>query len=66
LPPARATQRMVRSVLSEGALVAVVFGHAGDPFARRELPLLFLMVALMFALVGAGRYSVDRAIRGLH
>jgi putative oxidoreductase len=57
---------MVRSVLSEGALVAVVFGHAGDPFARRELPLLFLMVALMFALVGAGRYSVDRAIRGLH
>jgi putative oxidoreductase len=44
--------------------VAVVFGHAGDPFGRRELALLFGFVALMYALVGAGRYSVDALIRG--
>jgi putative oxidoreductase len=44
--------------------VAVVFGHAGDPFGRRELPLLFLFVALMYAFVGAGRYGLDRLIRG--
>jgi putative oxidoreductase len=43
--------------------VAVVFGHAGDPFARRELPLLFGFVALLYAFVGAGRYSVDALLR---
>lgn len=44
-------------------IVVVLFGHAGDPFGRRELPLLFLFTFLMFALVGAGRYSVDALIR---
>ncbi len=43
-------------------IVVVLFGHAGDPFGRRELPLLFLFTFLMFALVGAGRYSVDALI----
>ncbi len=44
-------------------IVVVVFGHTGDPFGRRELPLLFLFVFLMFVLVGAGRYSMDALIR---
>jgi putative oxidoreductase len=43
--------------------VAVIFGHAGQSFGERELPLLFLFVALMFAFVGAGRYSVDAQLR---
>jgi putative oxidoreductase len=43
--------------------VAVVFGHAGDPFARRELALLFGFVALLYAFVGAGRYSIDGVLR---
>jgi putative oxidoreductase len=55
--------RPVAAVIVINMTVAVVFGHAGDPFARRELPLLFLFVALMFAFVGAGRYSADAAIR---
>jgi uncharacterized membrane protein YphA (DoxX/SURF4 family) len=42
--------------------VAVIFGHAGDPFARRELPLLFLFVATAYLFIGAGRYSFDARI----
>ncbi len=44
--------------------VVVIFGHAGDPFGRRELPLLFLAVFLMYVLMGAGRYALDSLIRG--
>jgi putative oxidoreductase len=51
--------RPVAAIIIINMTVAVVFGHAGDPFGRRELPLLFGFVALQFALVGAGRYSVD-------
>jgi putative oxidoreductase len=43
---------------------AVVLRHAGDPFGNRELPLLFGTIALMFLLVGAGRYSIDERTRG--
>jgi putative oxidoreductase len=56
--------RPVAALIVINMTVAVVFGHAGDPFARRELPLLFLSVALMYALVGAGRYGLDRLVRG--
>jgi putative oxidoreductase len=51
------------------AFVAVHFvfvafvAHAGDSFGDRELGLFFLVTALCFALAGAGRYSVDAAIR---
>jgi putative oxidoreductase len=44
-------------------VVVVLLAHAGDPFGRRELPLFFLTAALLFALSGAGRYSVDAAVR---
>lgn len=43
---------------------AVVLRHAGDPFGNRELPLLFGTIALMFLLVGAGKYSLDERTRG--
>lgn len=39
--------------------VALIFAHAGDPFARRELPLMFAFTALLFLLAGPGRYSID-------
>ena len=43
--------------------VAAFLRHANDPYPRKELPFLFLAVAVMFVLVGAGRYSVDRMMR---
>jgi putative oxidoreductase len=42
--------------------VAGFLQHAADPYGRKELALLFLAVAVMFLLVGAGRFSLDRMI----
>jgi putative oxidoreductase len=53
------------SFLVVGHFVFVTFAaHAGDPFGDRELGLFFLFAALLFLLAGAGRYSVDAALRG--
>jgi putative oxidoreductase len=37
--------------------------HAEDPFLGKERALLFMMVALLFLLAGAGRYSIDAWIQ---
>lgn len=42
--------------------VAGFLQHASDPYGRKELAFLFLAVAVMFLLVGAGRFSLDRVI----
>lgn len=42
--------------------VAAFGAHAADPFARKEMALLYLFVALIFVFRGAGRLSVDRLI----
>jgi putative oxidoreductase len=44
--------------------IVVLLAHAGDPFGGRELPLFFLVTALLLLLSGAGRYSVDAAVTG--
>ena len=44
-------------------LFVAFLAHAGDAFSDRELPLFFLVTALLFLLAGAGRYSVDAALR---
>lgn len=43
--------------------VAVLLAHAGDPFNVRELALMYLVLAVLFLIIGAGRYSVDSALR---
>ena len=51
------------------ALIAMTVGtaaflrHANDPFSGKEKALLFLAVAILFVLAGAGRYSVDAWMR---
>jgi putative oxidoreductase len=45
-------------------VVVVLVAHAGDTLGDRELPILFLVIALALALTGPGRYSVDGAIAG--
>lgn len=44
-------------------LVAGFVAHAADPFGRKEKALLFLFIAVMYMLVGAGRYSLDHLIK---
>ena len=52
-----------------GLFVAITLGvaafaqHGGDPFVDRELALAYFAVGVAFAVMGAGRYSVDAAIR---
>jgi uncharacterized membrane protein YphA (DoxX/SURF4 family) len=45
-------------------VLVVLLAHAGDPVGDRELPLFFLVTALLFLLNGAGRYSLDAELRG--
>jgi len=44
-------------------VVAAFIVHGGDPFAKRELALLYLAVFTTLACTGAGRFSVDGAVR---
>jgi putative oxidoreductase len=44
-------------------VVAGFVRHAQDPFKIKELAFLYLAVMLVFAVRGAGRFSLDRFIR---
>lgn len=43
--------------------VAGFIRHAGDPFSSKEKAFLFAAIALLYLLVGAGKYSVDAFMR---
>jgi putative oxidoreductase len=45
-------------------LVAIFYAHAADPFAKKELPTILLLVFTGFLLLGPGRYSIDHLIAG--
>jgi putative oxidoreductase len=40
-------------------LTAAFLQHARDPFARREPALMFLSIAIVFLVVGSGRFGID-------
>ncbi|WII73507.1 DoxX family protein [Bdellovibrio sp. 22V] len=42
--------------------VAAFAVHAADPFAKKEMALLYFFAALFFVLHGAGRWSVDHLL----
>lgn len=44
--------------------VAAFIRHAPDPYARKEMALLYLAIAAAYFFAGAGRFSLDRFIRG--
>jgi len=39
--------------------VAFFLAHASDPFNRKEMALLYLLIALFFFFRGGGKYSLD-------
>lgn len=41
-------------------LVAVFIIHAADPFAKKELAVMYLLVYGILFFMGSGRYSVDQ------
>lgn len=44
-------------------LTAIIGVHALDPFARKELALMYFVVATAFTLHGAGDWSIDKFLR---
>ncbi len=44
--------------------IAAFVVHAGDPWARKELALAYLVIYVALALTGAGRFSIDARLRG--
>jgi len=43
-------------------LVAVLLIHTHDPFPKKELPLLYIIIYLSIGIFGAGKFSVDNLI----
>lgn len=43
--------------------VAVLVAHAQDPFGKKELALIYMLVAIVFLVRGAGKYSIDNYIK---
>ena len=44
--------------------VAAFLVHAGDPLAKREMALIYFVAFVVIALMGPGRYSLDRKLGG--
>ena len=55
--------RLAALPLMFGMLMAFFVIHGADPFAVRELPLLYLGVYVFLLWGGAGSYSLDEWIR---
>ena len=43
--------------------VAGLITHAADPYGRKEKAFLYMFIAIVYLLVGAGRYAVDGFIK---
>lgn len=43
--------------------VAGLITHAADPFGRKEKAFMYLFIAILYMLVGAGRYAIDGFIK---
>lgn len=43
--------------------VAAFVHHSADPFAKKELALLYLGVMILFLCTGGGQFSIDRLVR---
>ena len=57
--------RIAAGIVAITMFVAAFVHHATDPFERRELPFLYLIILLCLVCVGAGRWSLDaRRSRG--
>ncbi|HEX8462343.1 MAG TPA: DoxX family protein [Segetibacter sp.] len=43
-------------------LVAIFYAHGSDPFAKKELAVVYLVVFIGFLVLGPGRYSFDTLV----
>ncbi len=43
-------------------LVAIFYAHGSDPFQKKELAVVYLIIFIGFLITGPGRYSIDSMI----
>ncbi|MDA0195364.1 MAG: DoxX family protein [Bacteroidetes bacterium] len=43
-------------------LVAGFIAHSADPFGRKELAFMYLLIYVTLLIIGAGKYSIDHLI----
>ena len=43
-------------------IVVFFIVHGNDPFGKRELPLLYLILYIILLIMGSGKYSVDHSL----
>jgi len=43
--------------------VAILIAHANDPFPKKEMPLLYLLIYVVLLILGSGKYSIDSRIK---
>ena len=55
--------RIMALITSFAMAVAAFIAHGADPFAKKEMALLYLVGFLSVALMGAGRFSIDEQTR---
>lgn len=55
--------RPAASFLAFTMAVAAMVVHAADPFAKKEMGLLYFAIALVFAIRGSGKWSIDHYIK---
>lgn len=55
--------RIAASFLGFTMAVAAFIVHGADPFAKKEMALLYLAASVMFIFTGAGKYSLDSIVR---
>ncbi|MFT4177472.1 MAG: DoxX family protein [Luteolibacter sp.] len=54
--------RISAFVFSFAMVVAAFLAHGADPFAKKELALLYLLAGVVIIITGAGKYSLDSVI----
>lgn len=54
--------RIASFVLIINMSVAALIAHAGDPFGIKEKAVLFLLLFIVIALTGGGKYSIDQKL----
>lgn len=52
--------RVSAALIAGTMFVAAFIRHGADPFEKKELALLYLVVMLFFAVYGGGKWAVDR------
>ena len=45
-------------------LVAIFYAHGADPFGKKELAVIYLLLYFGFLVLGPGKYSIDYFIGG--